>query len=269
MRMTNSFHRLLLSLVLGFLLLGGSPGRAVAADYILGPGDVIRVTVYDNDDLLTETRISDDGYIIMPLLGQVKLTGLSVAQAADHISKLLADGYIINPQVNIFIKEFRSKKAIILGRINKPGLIEMSGPVTLLELISQAGGLADDFGDKVTIKRVEDGKDHVIQVNLKSLIEGGDLKQNIDIRDGDTVYIGKAGMCYVTGEVENPNAYKCGDKMTVLKLITLAGGFNGKAAKDKVRIVRITNGAEKVIENVALDTPVLPDDVIVVPESFF
>lgn len=239
------------------------------ADYILGPGDVIRVTVYDNEDLKTEARISDEGFVIMPLLGQVKLAGMTVAQASDHIITLLADGYIINPQVNIFIQEFRSKKAIILGRINKPGLIEMSGPITLLELISQAGGLADDFGEKVTIKRVENGKDHVIQVDLKSLIEGGDLKQNIDIRDGDTIYVGKAGMCYVTGEVQTPNAYKCGDNMTVLKLITLAGGFTGKASKSKVRIVRIVNGAETVLANVALDMLVLPDDVIVVPESFF
>lgn len=261
--------RSVLALIIGLSLLMAHVADSFGADYILGPGDVIRVTVYDNEDLLTDARISDEGFIIMPLLGQVKLLGMTVAQASDHISTLLADGYIIKPQVNIFIQEFRSKKAIILGRINRPGLIEMSGPITLLELISQAGGLADDFGEKVTIKRVENGKDHVIQVDLKSLIEGGDLKQNIDIRDGDTIYVGKAGMCYVTGEVQAPNAYKCSDSITVLKLITLAGGFTGKASKSKVKVVRIVNGAETVFNNVALDMPVLPDDVIVVPESFF
>lgn len=259
----------LLPLVAIIILLLTVPAVTMAADYILGPGDVIKVSVYDNEDLLTMTRISDDGYIIMPLLGQVKIQGLTVSSASAHIAELLADGYIINPQVNIFVQEFRSKKAIILGQINKPGLIEMSGPVTFLEIISKAGGLAEDFGETATIKRKINNGDEVITVDLKSLVEGGDMSQNISIRDGDTIYITKAGMCYVTGEVTNPNAYRCGDKITVLKLITLAGGFTGKAARSKVRIVRTVQGEKNIFENVEMDTPVQPEDVIIVPESFF
>ncbi|MCL7489370.1 MAG: polysaccharide biosynthesis/export family protein [Desulfobulbaceae bacterium] len=252
-----------------FFFLAVSVGITRATDYILGPGDVIRISVYDNDDLLTITRVSDDGMIAMPLLGQIKIEGLTVSQAADLITKRLADGYIINPQINIFIQEFRSKKAIVLGRVNKPGLMVMSGPTTLLELISQAGGLEDDFGETVTIKRKAKGEDNVILVNLKLLTEGGDLSQNIAIQDGDTVYVSKAGMCYVTGEVKSPNAYKCGESMTVLKLITLAGGFTGKASRSGVRIVRMVDGSEQVFEKAAMDMVVQPDDVIIVPESFF
>lgn len=240
-----------------------------AADYILGPGDVIRISVYDNADLQTIARISDDGYVIMPLLGHVRIQGLTVSEASNHIAERLADGYIINPQVNIFVQEFRSKKAIVLGRVNRPGLIEMSGPTSFLELISKAGGLADDYGETATIKRQDKGQDDVVMVDLKSLIEGGDLSQNIPIRDGDTVYISKAGMCYVTGEVNSPNAYRCSDNITVLKLITLAGGFTGKAARSRVRIVRIVKGSKTVFEDVDMDTHVQPDDVIIVPESFF
>lgn len=240
-----------------------------ATDYKLGPGDVLRVSVYDNDDLLTIARVSDDGMISMPLLGQVKVEGLTVAKASNRIAELLADGYIINPQVNIFINEFRSKKAIILGRVNRPGLIEMSGPTSLLELISKSGGLAEDFGETATIKRKVDGKDSVTLVNLKSLTEGGDLSQNIPIFDGDTIYISKAGMCYVTGEVNSPDAYKCGNNITVLKLITLAGGFTGKASRSSVKVVRMINGQETVYDDVEMDMPVKPDDIILVPESFF
>lgn len=240
-----------------------------AADYILGPGDVIRISVYDNTDLQTIARISDDGYVIMPLLGHVRLQGLTVSEASSRIAERLADGYIINPQVNIFVQEFRSKKAIVLGRVNRPGLIEMSGPTSFLELISKAGGLADDYGETATIKRKEKNLDDVVTVDLKSLIEGGDLSQNIAIRDGDTVYIAKAGMCYVTGEVNSPNAYRCSDNITVLKLITLAGGFTGKAARSRVRIVRMIKGSKTVFEDVDMDTRVQPDDVIIVPESFF
>ncbi len=240
-----------------------------AADYFLGPGDVLKITVYDNDDLETTTRISDNGNIIMPLLGQVKVEGLTVSQASGRIAELLANGYIINPQVNIFVQEFRSKKAIVLGRVNKPGIIEISGPITFLELISKAGGLADDFGDTATIKRKNGRKDDVVTINVKSLIEGGDLSQNIPIRDGDTIYVSRAGMCYVNGEVKSPNAYKCGDNITVLKLITLAGGFTGKAARSSVRIVRIVDGVKTLYKNVEMDMKVQPDDVIIVPESFF
>jgi len=258
---------LLIVLLLAFF--SPTAPEAAGADYILGPGDVLKISVYDNDDLLTVTRVSDDGYVIMPLLGQVKVENMTVSQASQHIGTLLADGYIISPQVNIFVQEFRSKKAIILGQVNRPGLVEMSGPTTLLELISKAGGLADDFGETATIKGKISGPDDVVMIDLKALVESGDLSQNISIRDGDTVYVSKAGMCYVTGEVKNPNAYKCGDNITVLKLITLAGGFTGKASKSGVRVVRILNGEKTIFKDVDMDMPVLPEDVIIVPESFF
>ena len=251
------------------LLISITADHVRSAEYILGPGDVIRINVYDNDDLQTMARVSDDGFIIMPLLGQIKVEGLTISQAGGRIAKLLAGGYIINPQVNIFVEEFRSKKAIVLGRVNRPGMIEMSGPITLLELISQAGGLADDFGETITIKRKDSGKNDVIMINLKSLTEGGDLSQNIPIRDGDTIYVSKAGMCYVTGEVKSPNAYRCSENITVLKLITLAGGFTGKASRSKIRVVRKVDGQDLVLEDIAMDMTVQPDDVIIVPESFF
>jgi polysaccharide export outer membrane protein len=253
-----------------FMLVPPWPGNnAGAADYILGPGDVLKISVYDNDDLLTVTRVSDDGYILMPLLGQVKVQGLTVSNASAYIAGLLADGYIINPQVNVFVEEFRSKKAIVLGQVSKPGLIEMSGPTSFLELISKAGGLAPEYGETATVKRKGQGKDDVIFIDLRSLIEGGDLSQNIAVRDGDTIYVSKAGMCYVTGEVKSPDAYKCGNNITVLKLIALAGGFTGKAARSSIRIIRIVGGEKRIYEDVEMDMPVQPDDVIIVPESFF
>jgi len=242
---------------------------AVADDYIIGSGDVLKITVYDHDDLLTVTRVSDNGVIILPLLGQLTVNRLSISQLSDKIADLYSDGYIVNPQVSIFVQEFRSKKAVVLGHVKNPGLIELSGPTTFLELLSQAGGLATDFGETATIKRIVDGKNKMISVNIKSLTIGGDMSQNIPIREGDTVYISKAGMCYVTGEVKEPDAYPCDGEATILKLITLAGGFTGKASRSGVRIVRIVNGKKIVKKDVKMDTRVQPDDVIVVPESFF
>ena len=241
-----------------------------AAEYLVGPGDVLNITVYDNADLETMVRVGADGTIIFPLLGQVEVSKLSISQVSDKITRLLADGYLVNPQVNVFVKEFRSKKVVVLGRVRVPGLIELSGPISFLELISKAGGLEKDAGDTATIKRKENGEDALIVVDLVSLLEGGDLTQNVAIRDGDTVVISKSGMCYVTGEVSEPGSYPCGDGATVLKLIALANGFTGKAAKSKVRIVRMVNNEKTIMKDVDLDSTVVFDnDVIVVPESFF
>ena len=264
-----NYTRVTSALLTGMLIVILTITAAWTTDYVLGPGDVIKVTVYDNDDLLTKTRVSDDGNIIMPLLGQVKVDGLTVSQASGQVAGLLADGYIINPQVNIFVEEFRSKKAVVLGQIHRPGVLEMSGTITFLELISRAGGLAGDYGETATIKRKDSSASELITINLKSLIEGGDVTQNISIMDGDTIYVSKAGMCYVNGEVKRPDAYKCGDNITVLKLITLAGGFTGKASKSSVRILRIVDGEKRLYKDVPMEMKVMPDDVIIVPESFF
>ncbi len=244
-------------------------GSALAEDYIIGPGDVVRVTVYDNNDLETVTRVSDTGAIILPLLGPVNVNRLSISQASNKIADLYSDGYIINPQVSIFVQEFRSKKVIVLGQVNRPGLIELSGPTTFLELLSKAGGLAPDYGEFATIKRNVDGTATSMKVNIKALTQGGDMSQNIAIREGDTIYITKAGMCYVTGEVNQPDAYRCDGAATVLKLITLAGGFSGKASRSSVRIIRIIDGKKTIFKNVPMETPLQAEDVIVVPESFF
>lgn len=240
-----------------------------ADDYIVGPGDVLRITVYDHDNLKTTVRITEDGFIVMPLIGQVKVGGMKTSDVAGEITRQLADGYTVNPQVNIFIEEYRNKKAVVLGHVNKPGLIELRGTITLLELLSQAGGLKEEAGDTATIKRNSDGKQDVIVINIKSLVEGGDLSQNIPIQAGDTVYISKGGTCYVTGEVEKPDAYICDNQTTVLKLITLAGGFTGKASKSGMQIVRIIDNQKTILTDIELDSPVLANDIIVVRESFF
>lgn len=250
-----------------FLLLVALP--VFAQDYSIGSGDVLTVTVYDHDELKTTARVSNNGNIIFPLVGEVHVGGLRIPRAADKIRALLADGYIINPQVNIFIEEFKSKKVIILGQVQRPGLIELRGPTSLLQLISQAGGMKDDAGETATIKRTVKGEQKTITVDLNALIELGDTSKNIQILGGDTVSISKKGTCYITGEVNQPNAYPCDRKTTLLQLISLAGGFNGKASDSSIKIIRVINGEKKIFKGVELNTALQPDDIIIVPESFF
>lgn len=272
--LAGELRRSLVLLVLLVLLAatGGTRVDAVtnsSGEYLVGPGDVISIIVYDNDDLKTKVRVSSSGTIVVPLLGSVNVNKLTITAITEKLTKMFAAGYIVNPQVNVFVDEFRSRKAVVLGNVRNPGIIELSGPTTFLELISKAGGFDKDAGDTATIKRKVDDKDAVIPINLTSLIKGGDLEQNIQINDEDTVYISGAGKCYITGEVNTPGTYPCGENTTVLKLVALAKGFNGKAAKSSVSIIRMEGDQKNVMKNVSLDTAVVENDVIVVPESFF
>ncbi len=242
---------------------------AHSQDYRVGEGDVLKITVYEHQDLTTVARVSGDGKILFPLIGEVKVEGLTTSEIAKKIASLLADGYIVNPQVTVFIQEYRSQKAIIMGEVNEPGLYELQGDTSFLELISKAGGLTKEAGDKAIIKRKKGNETSVITIDLKRLVEEGDTSLDINIVDGDSIYIPKTGVFYVTGEVKKPDAYKYEKGTTVIKAITMAGGFTDKAAAGRVKIIRKIDGKEIVLEKVKMDEVVLPDDVIVVPESFF
>lgn len=240
--------------------------------YLVGEGDVLKVMVYDNPDLETTTRVSGNGTILFPLVGEVRIDRNTVSEVAQVISRKLAQGYIIDPQVSVFVEEFRSQKTVIMGEVRVPGLYELSGPTSLMELISKAGGLTVDAGDQVTIKRKNPAKpevDQIISVNLKNLLEKEENVSNLIVMDGDSVLVPRAGTFYVTGQVNRPAAYKLEQGTSVIKAITMAGGFTELAAQRKIQIIRKIDVKETVLKKVPLHTPVQADDVIIVPESFF
>jgi polysaccharide biosynthesis/export protein len=246
--------------------------NAPAQDYMVGEGDVLRINVFGHDELTTVARVSGDGSIKFPLIGQIDVGGLTLLQISDRISTLLSEGYVVDPQVSIFVQEFRSKKAFIMGEVHKPGFHVLSGNTTFLELLSVAGGVTKDAAEKATIKRKSDAtnkEEIIITVDLKSLLENGDTSRDVPIMDGDSIYIAKTGVFYATGEVVRPGEYKYMEGLTVIKAITVAGGFTGIASKGRVKIMRKVNGQEEIIEKAKMDEPILSDDVIVVPESFF
>lgn len=247
------------------------PMSGFAQEYIIGEGDVLNINVYENEDLSTTVRVSADSTIRVPLLGEITIKDLTVSQVSAKIENLLLDGYLVNPQVDVFISEHRSKKAIILGQIRNPGQYELRGKITFLEFISKAGGLTVDAGSTAIIKRGgKPGKNRdQIVLDLEKLIKKGDASLNIAIQDNDSIYISKARTYYVSGEVNKPDSYKFEADISIIKAITMAGGFSKIAAKGKVQIIRVIDGQKQVFKNVKMDEPVLPNDVIVVPESFF
>ncbi|MCP3875356.1 MAG: periplasmic polysaccharide biosynthesis/export protein [Desulfobacteraceae bacterium] len=261
----------ILAIKLWVLLLLILPMVSYTQEFTVGDGDVLDINVYENEDLSTTVRVSADSTIRVPLLGEISVKGLTVSQVAIKIEKLFSDGYLVNPQVDVFISEHRSKKAIILGQVKNPGQYELRGEITFLEFISKAGGLTEDAGSTATIKRTRrngSDKDQIV-LDLEKLIQKGDASFNISIQDNDSIYISRAKTYYVSGEVKKPDSYKFESDLTVIKAITMAGGFSNIAAKSKVRIIRAVNGQKKVLKNVNMDKPILPEDVIVVPESFF
>jgi polysaccharide export outer membrane protein len=262
------------SVIMLLLLLLLVPATGRAEEYVIGDGDLLKITVYDNPDLTTEARVGGDGKITFPLIGDVDVRGLTVIEAQKKIALLLGDGFIKNPQVSVFVSEYKSKKVTALGEFTKPGLIELHGNATLMEVISNAGGLTLNAGETLVIKRQilkpgSDRKEDVsITVDLDKLLTQGDVSANVTVLDGDSIYVPLASFVYVTGEVKTPGAYKITKGLTVLRAITLAGGFTQKAWKGRTTVIRKTDKGEKTID-VKMEELVMPDDVIMVPQSFF
>jgi polysaccharide export outer membrane protein len=216
--------------------------------------------------------VSGDGNITFPLIGNLKVAGQTASQISKKIAELLADGYIVDPNVSIFIEEFRSKKTTLMGQVVNPGVYVLRGNTTFLELLSKAGGLAKDAGEKAMIKRRAQGSvknEVILKVDLKKLIRDGDTSQDILVLDNDNIYIEKAGVFFITGEVKKPDSYRHEEGMTVIKAVSMAGGFSDKAGTGRVKVIRKLEGKEQIIERTHMDEPVLPDDIIIVPESFF
>ncbi len=251
---------------------------AVCQEYTIGAGDLLKITVYDNPDLTTETRVSNDGKITFPLIGELQASGSTAIALEQKIARSLADGYIIKPQVSVFIEEYKSQKVSVLGEVAKPGLVVLRGAYSLMEAISDAGGITPNAGDALVIQRkINKGsvkksgtekEDITITVDLRKLFEEGDVTANVPVMDGDSIYVPRAAFVYVNGEVKNPGAYKVTTGLTVLKAITLAGGFTPKAGDGRTKIIRKTDKGEVTLK-AKMDDIVLPDDVVFVPESIF
>lgn len=255
-----------------FVAVFGVPAWASDADYQVGAGDVLKVSIYDHSDMTTVARVDSNGNILVPLAGSIHVGGMTTTMASSEIAQKLDGDYIVNPQVSVFVEEFRSKKVVIIGAVVRPGLYELSGPTTLLELISKAGGLASGAGRTATIRRpatASGGPESTLTLNLDDLIDSKQSTPDIAIYDGDMVTVAKAGVVYVTGQVNRPASYALEPGTTVIKAIIMAGGFTQLASQGKVRIIRKVDGKEQILEKVSMHEVLQPEDVMVVPESFF
>ena len=240
-------------------------------DYVLGPGDVIRVSVYQNADLTLETRIAESGSISFPLLGQVRLGGLSVPKAEKVIADGLRNGnFVRQPQVSILVAQVRGNQASVLGMVNRPGRfpIELTG-MRLSELIATAGGIAPGGSDLVTLSGMRDNRAFRVVIDLPNLFGASTKANDPVIVNGDTVYVDRMPMVYIYGEVQRPGAMRLERDMTVIQALATGGGLTQRGTEKGLRVHRRNADGKVEIVQPGMNDALKDGDVIYLRESLF
>jgi polysaccharide biosynthesis/export protein len=247
-----------------------APNRALH----LGPGDLVEMSAYNVPELNTKARVTSKGDIYFPFIGYTHVAGLTTEEAQTLVEKRLGE-FLKNPQVSLFVAEYASQGASVLGEVNKPGVYPVLGEQHLFDLISAAGGTSEKAGHSITVTH-RSAPDQPITVPLSRNLTDK-AESNVAVFPGDTVIVHKADIVYVVGEVGRPSALLMDTGgLTVLKAIALAGGTTRTAKLGGAKILRKTpTGMEetpiqlkKILSAKAPDPVLLADDILIVPSSF-
>ena len=250
-----------------------------AGDYVIGAQDVLSIAVFDQADLGGKYAVELDGSFTFPLIGRVQAGGTTIRNFETQLKKKLADGFFKNPQVTVAIEQYRSQRVFVTGEVRSPGAYPLTGDMTLIEALAKAGSTTPTASEEAVVVRGTKGFEgpaaldaagdrEILRFNLKDLQSGAGSVRNIDLRDGDTIYIARAELVYIFGEVKNPAAYPIKTDTTVLQALSLAGGVTPNGAINRTKIIRIVEGDKKEI-SVKLTAIVQPGDTIMVPERYF
>jgi polysaccharide export outer membrane protein len=254
-------------------LAAGHPRRPT--DYHIGADDLLEVTLFDIEGKNGEprqvaTRVTQSGQITLPLIGVVAVGG-QTAVGAEAVLREYYRKYIHEPQVTVFVKEYRSYRVSVIGYVEKPGVYEVSGERSLLEVLAMAGGLNDKAGKTLQVSRGDGDRLESLVIDLDRLSREGDMRLNLAMLPGDVVNVPKAGVVYVQGSVRKPGAYRMREAMTVTQAIGAAGGPDDKLAKHgAVRLFRRGKQGERVeipVDMAREDVRLVDNDIVVVPMS--
>jgi polysaccharide export outer membrane protein len=250
--------------------------NAPPANYVAGPQDRLRITVWNQADISGEYTIAGDGTFTFPLIGPVRAGGLTLAQLEASLKARLASGFYKDPQVTIAVLDYRSQRVFVVGELRTPGSYPLTGPTSLVEVLATAGSTTSAAADHAFIIHSNGANGpvlpgqpqaaEVVRVDLRQLGDG--LSATATVADGDTVYVPRAATAFVFGQVRSPGAYPIGQDTTVLQALSLAGGVTEFGAAGRIRVVRIVAGEERQFK-VKLSDPVRAGDTVVVPERFF
>lgn len=296
----NSFKSLYIVLLVALVYIPVSFGICFSQGktYHIGPRDILTLKIFAGGELQhhIDLTVSGDGMINVPFIGQIKAEGRTLPQLESKICKPLGKDYFVNPEINIKIKEYHNLRHYIAGAVKHPGLYEMTSETTLLELIAKAGGVTPHRGGIAYILRdsveridVTGNLDHLVsqpppvKVNLKKLLDQGDMTQNMALKTGDVVYIPQEkafnpaeSKIYVEGEVKKPGVYDYQPGLTALNACIMAGGFAKFAAPNRARIIRKDKNRQAVIKidlneikkGLTPDIEMKPGDLLHIPETW-
>ena len=263
-------------------------GRGAESDYPVGGNDVLSITVYEEEDLSREAvRVSGKGYITFPLVGTLKVSGLTTTEVERLISDKLAEQqYLLNAHVSVMVTEYNSQHFFVLGAVDSSGSYPLQARERVLDAISKVKGLEHEKASSklMLIRTLDPDTDKeqklVIDINLRDLLDRGDQASNIYLCDRDVLYVSPVEHYYIIGQVNTPGSYDMPENgITLVEAIGMAGGFTRIASRNSTRIIRVEDGMEKIIEvkvdaitdagQKIHDVVIKPGDIIVVPESFF
>jgi polysaccharide export outer membrane protein len=238
---------------------------------LLGEGDVVRITVFQNPDLATEARLSEKGTINFPLIGEVVIGGLTPAGAEARIAQRLSVGkFVTRPQVNLTVLTVRSRQVSVLGEVGRPGryaLDNVNNRVT--DVLAEAGGITPTGDEHVVVMLNRNGKTTRTTIDLSGMYRNGDLSNNVQLENGDSIYVERASQFYIYGEVQRSGAYRLEPNMTVMQALSVGGGLSPRGTLRGLEIQRKTaDGKTRTIDVRPSDT-VQADDVIRVRAALF
>jgi len=240
-------------------------------EYRLGPGDSIRITVSQNPNLTLETRITQDGTITYPLIGSVKIGDMTIARAEQTIARALDDGnFIKEPQVTILSLNIRSSQVSVLGLVNRPGRFPLETfNVRVSEMLALAGGIAPTGGDLAIVTGERAGKPFRKEIDIPALFLLNKHDDDVTVAPGDVIYVHRAPMFYVYGEVQRPGSYRVDRGMSVRQALVQGGGPTQRGTERSLRLHRRGVNNQLEITTPKLDDPIRADDVLHVGESLF
>jgi polysaccharide export outer membrane protein len=265
--------------------------RSPESDSRIGPDDLLDITVFEAPEMNRTVRVSTGGEISFELLGSVRVAGLTPRDLESVLQEMLRGIYLNDPHVGVFVHEWQSHSVSVVGAVKMPGVFQIRGAKTLVEVLSMAQGLADDAGDTVIVTHASPGTEGqnsgvadppqaaVEEINLRKLLSSSDSALNVPIRSGDIVEVPRAGIVYVVGEVNRPGGFvlQNNENISVLQAVALAQGLTHTSAVGRARIIRtdastgkrteISMNLGKILAGKSADTILQPKDVVFVPNS--
>ncbi len=253
----------------------------IRGEYRCGPGDKLAVTVFEVEELSGPVSIDADGLIRLPLIGAVAVGGLTTGQIEGRLAGLYAANLLQDPQIAVAVEEFGSQPVSVLGAVKEPGVLQLQGTRRLLDVIAMAGGLSEQAGERILIRRPgpdESAPPLEIAVPVKQMLgSGADSQYNPWIQPHDTIQAETAGLVYVLGSVNRPGGFPIKDQeqITALQAMSLAEGSKPTASLQRAQIIRgegferteIALSVKDVIKGKAPDPILLPNDILYIPDS--